>query len=71
MQFFTHLTFCTFAETISCDEGKKEEKNSLELGMANVGGVFLVLACGLGVSIVVGLLEFLWNVSRVSIDEKV
>lgn len=41
------------------------------MGMKNVGGVFIVLAAGLGVSIVIGILEFVWNVSKVSAEEKV
>lgn len=39
--------------------------------MDNVGGVFLVLAAGLSVAIFIGVLEFLWNVRKVSIDSKV
>ncbi|XP_037026038.1 glutamate receptor ionotropic, kainate 2-like [Bradysia coprophila] len=56
---------------VNCDEGKQGATATPELGMANVGGVFLVLACGLGVSILIGILEFLWNVSKVSVAEKI
>lgn len=39
--------------------------------MANVGGVFLVLAIGCSCAIFIGILEFLWNVRKVAIDQKV
>lgn len=55
----------------SCDAGKEGAGDTPELGMDNVGGVFLVLACGLGISILIGILEFMWNVSKVSVAEKV
>lgn len=42
-----------------------------ELGMDNVGGVFLVLGAGLIVSILVGIIDFLWNIRQIAIDEKV
>lgn len=48
------------------DHGKDSE-----LTMQNVGGIFLVLFAGCGVAIAIGIMEFLWNVKRVSIDEKV
>lgn len=48
------------------DDGKDSE-----LTMQNVGGIFLVLFAGCGIAIVIGIMEFLWNVKRVSINEKV
>lgn len=48
------------------DDGKDSE-----LTMQNVGGIFLVLFAGCGIAIIIGLMEFLWNVKRVSINEKV
>ncbi|KAG4075844.1 hypothetical protein HA402_003670 [Bradysia odoriphaga] len=54
-----------------CSDDKQGASDTPELGMDNVGGVFLVLACGLGVSILIGILEFLWNVSKVSVAEKI
>lgn len=62
---------CTLIVVSSCDEGKEGAGDTPELGMDNVGGVFLVLAAGLGLSILIGFLEFLWNVSKVSVAEKV
>lgn len=54
-----------------CDESTHGDSDTPELGMDNVGGVFLVLAAGLVVAIFIGILEFLWNVRKVSIDAKV
>lgn len=58
-------------EQIDCEAGEKEATDTPELGMDNVGGVFLVLAVGVILSIFVGILEFIWSIRRTSIDEKV
>ncbi|XP_037080703.1 glutamate receptor ionotropic, kainate 2-like isoform X2 [Pollicipes pollicipes] len=42
------------------DEKKSESKAS-ELGIENIGGVFVVLLCGLSLAIIVAVLEFCWN----------
>jgi len=42
-----------------------------ELGLANVGGVFLVLMCGCGASLIIAICEFLWNIREVAVREKV
>ncbi|XP_065574723.1 glutamate receptor ionotropic, kainate 2-like isoform X11 [Artemia franciscana] len=42
------------------DEKKKESKANA-LGIENIGGVFVVLLCGLALAIVVAILEFCWN----------
>lgn len=39
--------------------------------MENVGGVFIVLIGGCALSFIVAILEFLWNVRKVAVDEKV
>ena len=67
------LTTTLSAGDEDCEEAKNEEADTPELGMgmANVGGVFLVLLIGLIVSIFVGVLEFLWNIRKVSIEERV
>lgn len=56
---------------IDCEADKKEQSDTAELGMDNVGGVFLVLAVGILLSIFVGILEFIWSIRRTSIDERV
>ncbi|XP_043271964.1 glutamate receptor ionotropic, kainate 2 isoform X6 [Venturia canescens] len=42
------------------DEKSKESKANA-LGVENIGGVFVVLLCGLALAIVVAILEFCWN----------
>lgn len=42
-----------------------------KLGLANVGGVFLVLGAGCLLATFVGILDFLWSIRRIAIDEKV
>lgn len=54
-----------------CDAAGGGGGDTLELGMDNVGGVFLVLGAGLVISIIVGIIDFLWNIRQISIDEKV
>lgn len=52
------------------DEAEKSASTN-ELGLANVGGVFLVLMCGCGASLIIAICEFLWNVRKVAVREKV
>ncbi len=52
----------------NADDKKKDSAN--ELGLANVGGVFVVLVVGLCISFVVALLEFIWK-ARQTADEQV
>ncbi|KAL1455587.1 hypothetical protein WDU94_009671, partial [Cyamophila willieti] len=47
-----------------------EEADNPELGIENVGGVFVVLIAGCGVAFLFSLLEFLWNVRKVAVEEK-
>lgn len=54
-----------------CDEDEEEPTDSNELGMRNVGGVFLVLILGCGMSVLIAIVEFLWNVREVAVEEKV
>ncbi|XP_036334925.1 glutamate receptor ionotropic, kainate 2-like isoform X1 [Rhagoletis pomonella] len=42
------------------DEKSKESKANA-LGVENIGGVFVVLLCGLALAVVVAILEFCWN----------
>uniref|UniRef100_A0A0A9XVL7 Glutamate receptor 1 n=3 Tax=Lygus hesperus TaxID=30085 RepID=A0A0A9XVL7_LYGHE len=55
-----------------CDAGGSAEGgDSAELGIDNVGGVFLVLIAGCGVAFFVSILEFLWNVRKVAVTEEI
>ncbi|XP_059353544.1 glutamate receptor ionotropic, kainate 2-like isoform X3 [Daphnia carinata] len=51
------------------DDKNKESKASA-LGVENIGGVFVVLLCGLAMAIVVAILEFCWNSKRNAQQEK-
>lgn len=42
-----------------------------ELGMDNVGGVFIVVGIGLFIAFIIGIIDFLWNIRQIAIDEKV
>lgn len=42
-----------------------------ELSIIELGGVFLVLAGGVLTGVVLGILEFLWNVQHVAVEERV
>lgn len=55
----------------SCEGAEEGDADTPELGLENVGGVFLVLGLGLLAAMVLGCSEFLWNVKTVAIEEKV
>ncbi|XP_066905524.1 glutamate receptor ionotropic, kainate 2 isoform X5 [Halyomorpha halys] len=42
-------------------EDKNKESKANALGVENIGGVFVVLLCGLALAILVAILEFCWN----------
>ncbi|XP_065349868.1 glutamate receptor ionotropic, kainate 2-like [Cloeon dipterum] len=44
------------------DKGKESKANAL--GVANIGGVFVVLLCGLALAVIVAIFEFCWNSKR-------
>lgn len=54
---------------------KKDDSETVvasnELDLANVGGVFVVLLCGCGASFFIVICEFLWNIRKVAVKEKV
>jgi len=55
----------------NCEKSDEDGGDTPELGLENVGGVFLVLGLGLLAAMVLGCTEFLWNVKSVAIEEKV
>lgn len=59
-QFYLFFFRPYFAEICSRDEKNKESKANA-LGVENIGGVFVVLLCGLAFAILVAILEFCWN----------
>ncbi|XP_050461364.1 glutamate receptor ionotropic, kainate 2 isoform X3 [Cataglyphis hispanica] len=55
----------------SCrDEISKSSSAANELGLANVGGVFVVLMGGMGVACVIAVCEFVWKSRKVAIEER-
>lgn len=53
------------------EEEDKSAATSSALGIANVGGVFVVLAGGSTFGLLVSILEFLWKVGRNARADKV
>lgn len=51
-------------------ECEKVEEHD-DLGIGNVGGVFIMLAGGCFIAFIIALMEFLWNVEKIAIEEKV
>ena len=49
----------------------KASSSSAQLGLANLGGVFIVLLGGMFLSIVIALFEFSWKRRRLAVDENV
>ncbi|KYN07195.1 Glutamate receptor, ionotropic kainate 2, partial [Cyphomyrmex costatus] len=52
------------------DETEKSASTS-ELGLASVGGAFFVLMCGCGASFFIAICEFLWNIRKVAVTERI
>ncbi|XP_076358817.1 glutamate receptor ionotropic, kainate 2-like [Tachypleus tridentatus] len=47
-------------------EEKKSSMSTNELGLASIGGVFVVLLAGLGFACIIALVEFIWKTKRLS-----
>ncbi|CAH1961050.1 unnamed protein product [Acanthoscelides obtectus] len=55
-----------------CTKDKhSEDATATELGLDHVGGVFVVLAVGVCLAMLIAICEFLWNVRKVTVTEKV
>ncbi|XP_063622177.1 glutamate receptor ionotropic, kainate 2-like [Cydia splendana] len=52
------------------EEAGEEGASAAELGVDNVGGVFIVLGTGCGIAAAMGIFEFLWHVKDVAIEQK-
>uniref|UniRef100_A0A8D8RHD6 Glutamate receptor 1 n=1 Tax=Cacopsylla melanoneura TaxID=428564 RepID=A0A8D8RHD6_9HEMI len=56
----------------SCrDDTSKSSSAANELGLANVGGVFVVLMGGMGFACVIAVCEFIWKSRKVAVEERV
>jgi hypothetical protein len=53
------------------DDTSKSSSAANELGLANVGGVFVVLMGGMGVACVIAVCEFVWKSRKVAVEERV
>ncbi|XP_068780384.1 glutamate receptor ionotropic, kainate 5 isoform X3 [Struthio camelus] len=50
---------------------KEEDHRAKGLGMENIGGIFVVLVCGLIVAIFVAVMEFVWSTRRSAETEEI
>lgn len=53
------------------EDNQKTGSAANELGLANVGGVFVVLMGGMGVACVMAVCEFVWKSRKVAVEERV
>ncbi|OIC88693.1 hypothetical protein A7M48_20535 [Acinetobacter baumannii] len=51
-------------------ETSKSSAAANERGLANVGGVFVVLMGGMGVACVIAVCEFVWKSRKVAVEER-
>ncbi|XP_043279379.1 glutamate receptor ionotropic, kainate 2 isoform X2 [Venturia canescens] len=52
------------------DDNLKSGSTANELGLANVGGVFVVLMGGMGIACVMAVCEFVWKSRKVAVEER-
>lgn len=64
IDYILHAGSCS-ADVASASDG------AAELGIGNVGGVFVVLICGCSAACILGIIEFLWNIKAIAIEERV
>lgn len=55
----------------NCESDDGPAADAAELGIANVGGVFFILLFGCLAAILLGIVEFLWNIKAIAIDQKI
>ena len=55
----------------TCNLDDKKDSKANSLGIANVGGIFVVLFVGLALAIVTAVVEFVWNSRKNAAVEKV
>ncbi|XP_047106497.1 glutamate receptor ionotropic, kainate 2-like [Schistocerca piceifrons] len=52
-------------------EEEGPSSSNAELGILDVGGVFLVLGCGMILAMIINVLEFLWNCRTIAVEEQI
>lgn len=65
-----HIDLLLLAGSCSADVASASD-GAAELGIGNVGGVFVVLICGCSAACILGIIEFLWNIKAIAIEERV
>lgn len=53
------------------EDHSTSDASAAELGLANVGGVFVVLALGCAFGFIMAVLEFVWNIRKIAVEEEV
>ena len=64
------LPFNRLHHALQENENSKSSKAN-ELGLSNVGGVFVVLLAGMGLASVVAVCEFVWKSRKLATEEHV
>ncbi|XP_065356425.1 glutamate receptor ionotropic, kainate 2 [Calliphora vicina] len=54
-----------------CDMEEKPVVEDIQFNMESVGGLFVVLIGGIIIAIIIGICEFLWNVQKIAVKEKI
>lgn len=60
-----------WASSGKCKDDDKKTTSANELGLPNVGGVFVVLLAGLGMAAIIAVFEFIWRTKKIPRDERV
>ena len=68
-QHLENTTFNIFQQSSFNQISGKD--SSAQLGLANLGGVFIVLLGGMFISIIVAIFEFAWKRRKLLVDENV
>lgn len=54
-----------------CDSDEASAETDIQFNMDSVGGLFVVLIGGIIIAILIGICEFLWNVQKIAVNDKV
>ena len=51
-------------DAVNCESPKTSDDDNKAMNFSSVAGIFLVLAIGIGLSCIVGCIEYIWKVKR-------
>ncbi len=54
-----------------CDNQEEKSKDASSLGVEQVGGVFVMLFIGIGLSLIVSMLEFVYKTKKLAVRDRV